>query len=68
MMKLQSFVSRKERRDRGLSSNSASQESKEDVDLSSIEIDNGSPDRIRIQASQEEILDMVDTNFFKTKN
>ena len=68
MMKLQSFVSRKERRERGLSSNSGSAESKEDVDLSSIEIDNGSPDKIKIQASQEEILDMVDTNFFKTKN
>ena len=47
--KLQSFVQRRERRDKGLSSNSgsaASASSQVDEELSTIEIDNGSPDKI----------------------
>ena len=47
--KLQSFVQRKERRNKGLSSNSgsaASSSSPVDEELSTIEIDNGSPDKI----------------------
>ena len=70
--KLQSFVQRRERRDKGLSSNSgsaASASSQVDEELSTIEIDNGSPDKIVVnkQASHQEILDMVDTDFFKIK-
>ena len=47
--KLQSFVAKKDRRDKGLSScsgSAASAESPDDEELSTIEIDTGSPDRI----------------------
>ena len=69
--KLQSFVQKKDRRDKGLSSlsGSASADSPMDEELSTIEIDTGSPDKIKVnkEAGQEEILAMVDTNFFKLK-
>ena len=69
--KLQSFVVKKDRREKGLSSlsGSASPVSPDDEELSTIEIDTGSPDRIIVnkQASQEDIVNMVDTNFFKSK-
>ena len=66
--KLQSFVQKKDRRDKGLSSLSSA-DSPMDEELSTIEIDNGSPDKIKVnkEAGQEEILAMVDTNFFKLK-
>ena len=70
--KLQSFVVKKDRREKGLSSlsGSASPASPDDdEELSTIEIDTGSPDRIIVnkQASQEDIVNMVDTNFFKSR-
>ena len=50
-------------------SGSASADSPMDEELSTIEIDTGSPDKIKVnkEAGQEEILAMVDTNFFKLK-
>ena len=66
--KLQSFVLKKDRRDKGLSSLSSASSPNEE-ELSSIEIDTGSPDKIIVnkEADKEDILAMVDTNFYKLK-
>ena len=64
LSKLQSFVSKKDRREKGLSSCSGSSASPDDeAEISSIEIDHASPDKIIVnkEASQEDILNMVDT-------